>query len=291
MRIRNVLLAIAVLVGLVGCGGGGLGIPSTIWGVTPTELTIAPGASTQILVDTNSNFAQADWSAPDGGTVVDGLFTAPNTPGTYRVIADSFAIPGLGATATVHVEPVQISITPATLGVPRGSANPNALTAVVTGTGNQAVTWSIDEVGGGTISSGTADGSGNARANYTAPAGTGTATIRATSVADPTATATAKVKVLPPNTLILSPSGTVLKPSQTAVFTATFIDSSGNLDTTTPLVWEFTNNPIGATLTGADPRQRTFVPPPGFVGNASCQFWVRNPATGQAALATVTVKS
>ena len=64
------------------------------------------------------------WTAPDGGEVVDGLFTAPAVPGEYRVIATSNEDGTKSATATITVtkpagDGIFPAIYPAILGDPR----------------------------------------------------------------------------------------------------------------------------------------------------------------------------
>lgn len=69
-------------------------------------------------------------------------------------------------------------------------------TADVYGTSDEAVTWSVQEPGGGTIVS-----TGDASATYTAPSVAGTYHVVATSVADASRTAIAEVRVyeMPPD--------------------------------------------------------------------------------------------
>jgi hypothetical protein len=79
--------------------------------------------------------------------------------------------------------------------------------ATVTGSANQAVTWSVNEVVGGNATVGTIDASGL----YAAPAippSPNTVTVRAASVADPTRTASALVTVVNP-----APTLSVLSPT------------------------------------------------------------------------------
>ena len=68
--------------------------------------------------------------------------------------------------------------------------------AEVSGTADTAVTWSVQEVGGGTIAQ-----TGDASATYTAPSVASTYHVVATSVADASRTATSEVRVyeLPPD--------------------------------------------------------------------------------------------
>lgn len=77
-----------------------------------------------------------------------------------------------------------VAVIPAAIEVAPG--DPVGFAATVVGSANVAVTWSVQEAGGGTI-----DGAGN----YTAPASTGTFHVVATSAADPTRSGTATVTV------------------------------------------------------------------------------------------------
>jgi hypothetical protein len=71
-----------------------------------------------------------------------------------------------------------------------------SFTAEVSGTADTAVTWSIEEPGGGTIVS-----TGDASATYTAPSVASTYHVVATSVADASKTGSAEARVyeLPPD--------------------------------------------------------------------------------------------
>lgn len=78
----------------------------------------------------------------------------------------------------------EVTVLPAAVEVAPGSAV--GFAATVVGTANVAVTWAVQESGGGTI-----DGLGN----YTAPSSTGTFHVVATSAADPSKTGSATVTV------------------------------------------------------------------------------------------------
>ena len=83
-------------------------------------------------------------------------------------------------------KPVNVSITPTTATIKVGEIQ--SFTATVTGTSNMAVTWSVEEMGGGTIST---------AGVYTAPATPGTYHIRATSVKNSSKYARAEITVQP----------------------------------------------------------------------------------------------
>lgn len=97
-----------------------------------------------------------------------------------------------GGNSTTTTVTITISPTAVTL----SASQTASFTAIVTGTSNTAVTWSVNGVPGGNDAYGTISASGT----YTAPASvttTATETITATSSADNTKTATASVTLTP----------------------------------------------------------------------------------------------
>ncbi len=133
------------------------------------------------------------WSVQEllGGTVsTTGVYTAPAVAGTYHVVATSVADTSKTGTATVTITPtpvIAVSISPSPASVAPGGAL--TFTATVTGTTalqSTAVTWSVQEAGGGTVSSSGA---------YAAPVVEGTYHVLATSVADVLKIGTAVVSV------------------------------------------------------------------------------------------------
>jgi hypothetical protein len=284
MKRFSLLLLLLIL---AGCGGGaidGIG-PITL---TPSAVSLQPGGTKQLAVD---QAILVDWSAPDGGTVSNGLYTAPNVNGTYHVVATSVLNPLAFGVATINVSNVQVTVVPGSLIATKNQVLSNAITAIVAGNANNAVNWSIDQSNGGTIASGTPDGSGNPRATYTAGTSSGLFTIRATSAADPSASAVAQVTVLGSTSLAVSPRTialTTVPPNNATTFTAVLTDANGAVDTTTDLTWDLPLNPVGATLSGAGLRTRTVTVPTSFSGNATCQLRVRGPG-GLAVTATINV--
>lgn len=85
-----------------------------------------------------------------------------------------------GTTVTVGVLPATVELQP---------AQAVELTAVVTGAINTAVSWTVREVGGGTVSS---------TGRYVAPGAAGTFHVVAASVADPTVSSAATITVTSP---------------------------------------------------------------------------------------------
>jgi uncharacterized protein (TIGR03437 family) len=123
-----------------------------------------------------------------------------------------------------------------------------ALTALVTGSSNTSVTWSLNPPAGSLASaSGTAGAGGITTNLYTAPASINvaqTVTITATSVADPTQSATVTIQLNPSTpSIVISPSTVSLTNSQTQQFTATV----SNLAVTT-VTWSI-NPQLGSIST------------------------------------------
>ena len=120
---------------------------------------------------------------------------------------------------------ITVTVTPSTPSTtPGGTINFQASVAGTTASQSTAVTWSVQEIGGGTISTSGA---------CTAPATTGTYHVVATSVADTSKNGTATVTVAPspPITVAVSPSVAATLPSGTATFTATVSGTSGGQST------------------------------------------------------------
>jgi hypothetical protein len=153
------------------------------------SVTVSP-ASANLQVNATQAFSAtvtgtADtsviWSVVEagGGSVsAAGLYTAPGVPGTFHVRATSVADGNQfdQATVTVAAQPaVSVTVSPATASLQTSATQ--LFTATVAGTANTAVTWSVVEAGGGSVS---------AAGLYTAPGVPGKFHVRATSVADGT---------------------------------------------------------------------------------------------------------
>lgn len=170
--------------------------------VSPTTATLAAGESLALVASVPGAVKTVSWSiveAPEGGTVTaTGGYTAPQTAGTYHVVATSAADPTKSGTATITVNaalpppppppaPVTIAVSPQTASVIAG--NTVQFTGAVTGTTDAGVTWSVAESGGGTVS---------ATGLYAAPATAGTYHVVARSTADTSKTSSAAVTVTAP---------------------------------------------------------------------------------------------
>ncbi len=241
MRLVLPITALVLLLALVGCGGGGSNnnngggslVPANV-AINPTAATVAEGTTQAFTARVTGVLNTAvTWTVqePNGGTVdANGLYTAPTTPGTYHVIATSQAQTTRSATATVTVIP-PVSIAPTTATVVAGGVQ--TFTATVNGTPSNAVTWSVKEAGGGTIST---------SGVYTAPSTPGTYHVVAAITADPTKTATATVTVIA-NPLVINPKTPQVSVGGTVNFTATF-----NGVATTAINWSVLEGTPGGTI-------------------------------------------
>jgi hypothetical protein len=197
----------------------------------PSQADVEPGTTVQFAAQvTGTSDLSVSWSVDEagGGTVgANGLYTAPATEGTYHVRAASAVASGSSATSVVRVKAtpqvpgptpavaITISPTTATLDACKG----RVFTASVTNSSDTAVTWTVTEAGGGTVTNGA----------YTPPQTAGTYHVVATSVADKTKAAVATVTVGPEKVLsvaVVPGSGTV-QASGALAFSATVTTTCG----------------------------------------------------------------
>jgi hypothetical protein len=178
---------------------------------------------------TGTGATTVTWSVQEtGGGSIDasGLYTAPATPGTYHVVANSTAAPESRGVASVTVAAtvappagpaVTVTVTPPQSDVDacRGAV----LAAQVANATNTRVTWSVQEPGGGTVVNGI----------YTAPDTAGTYHVVATSEADPNARGSAAMNVGPPRVLSVgvNPGEATTSTGGALVFAATVTTSCG----------------------------------------------------------------
>jgi hypothetical protein len=156
--------------------------------ISPTSASMQVGKTQQFTATvTGSTNTAVNWSATGGTISSSGLYTAPNTAGSYMVRATSVADTSKLASATVNVTAptvVAISISPTSASLLTNGTQ--QFSATVSGTTNTAVTWSTS---GGTVST---------SGLYTAPPTAGTYTVKATSATDTTKSASATVTVSVP---------------------------------------------------------------------------------------------
>ena len=198
--------------------------------VDPATVTVPAGGPTSFAAAvTGTDHADGDLDGAGGsscGSVSSaGVYTAPNAGATCHVVATSVADATKSGTATVTVTAppppppaVAISISPttATIDACRGQV----FTATVTNTSNTAVTWTVVEADGGTVTTGGA---------YVAPTAAGTYRVMAVSQADPARTATATVTVGPEKVVSIatSPGSGTVRASGSLAFAATVTTTCG----------------------------------------------------------------
>ncbi len=197
MKIRT-LFPVVILWLLFGCSDDKPNEPIAV-DAEPATATVALGQTQQFTATvTGTDNLAVTWSldgeATHGTITATGLYSAPAgmpTPATITVRATSQEDGSKSGTATVTVTPAMV----VTVSPPAPSIyvnEPRQFTATVTGAGNHAVTWSLDNLG----SKGSITSSGLYAAPATVPF-PATVTVRATSQADPTKSGVAQATILP----------------------------------------------------------------------------------------------
>ncbi len=197
--------------------------------VTPAEIQVAPGDAVLFTADvTGATVTTVTWSVdePGGGTVerqVDGTgrYVAPGAAGVFHVRATTVALPAATDAATVTVtapQEVTFTLLPLTAAVDACQTVP--FVATVTGSSNQAVTWTIQEgAAGGAVSTGGV---------YTAPSAGGIYHVIATPSAAPAKAITATVTVTERIVSVqVSPSAVTVPLSGTTQLSATVTTTCG----------------------------------------------------------------
>ena len=193
---RNMMIAllIAAVMAASGCGGGSASptppTPSAISvQISPTTATVFQGATQPFTAtvsgSTNTTVAWSVQEGALGGTITAaGSYRAPVAAGTFHVIATSQADTSKIAIATITVPGPSVAIAP--VSVTLAPSGTQAFTATVTGLVNTAVTWTVQEAAGGSVSN---------TGFYSAPSATGFFHVVATSVADATFSGSATITV------------------------------------------------------------------------------------------------
>lgn len=216
----------------------------------PAEADVQPGSTLQFGAQVTGTAETAVvWTVAEaGGGTIDaaGLYTAPATEGTFHVRAASvIASVKSNGTSVVRVkkvttgQQVAVAVNPGSLNLPLGGSA--IFAALVTGSTNVSVTWSVQEGSScGSISSGGA---------YTAPSAAGTCHVVATSAADGTKSGSATVTVTAPPApavaVSLSPASATLDACKAVVFTATVTNSAN-----TAVTWTVTEGGGGSVTNG-----------------------------------------
>lgn len=250
MRIKVGFLAIsALLLGLSGCGGGHGSVSSTLSiAIFPTSTTVAPGGQRGFqyaLSGTGTTQTGVVWSVKEaGGGTVDnnGIYTAPNTPGTYHVVVSSVANPAVSATATVTVGnsgPI-LTVTQRQVVVAPGGTISLAGDVQTLNATNPTYTWTVTPPNLGTV---------DANGNYTAPSSPGDYYVTVSLQSDPSQTDYILVEVVGV-TLSIAPTSVSIKTGQTYGFGYN-IQVNGSTDNRVHwIVSDKNGNPISGTANG-----------------------------------------
>ena len=198
MKARNaaslgfLILLIAMFMAASGCGGGGSTLPSQVTvSITPLTADLVEGATqTFTATVTGSANTAVAWKVQEGaagGTITSaGLYTTPNSTGTFHVIATSQADSSKTATATITVSSTSASVAITPASVTLAPSGTQTFTVTVQGLANTDVTWTVQEAAGGSVSN---------TGFYSAPSVTGFFHVVATSVADATFSGSATITV------------------------------------------------------------------------------------------------
>jgi hypothetical protein len=227
-----------------------IALPLATITVTPSQVTLAPGATQQytaVGMDAVGNIVAITpaWSASAGGTIdfTTGLFTAGNTPGAYtnNVRASVGGISGFASVTVTQGPATTITLTPNQVTLQTGGTQQYSATARDAG-GNvvsSSATFTVIN-GGGTI---TAGGLFTAGIN----AGSFPNTVQAQIGG---LTATASVTVTPVLAAIaVTPQGAVIAPNATQQYSATGVDQQGNAFGISP-VWSVNGGGTINAITG-----------------------------------------
>ena len=237
MTLRRWLLPACCLV-LFPVGCGSTPAPQGIRvDVQPAAPQVLPGGSIdfQATVSGAAN-PQVTWAVTEasGGTVTAvGHYTAPTGPGTFHVTATSVATPPATATVAVTVTSnpaIGVAVSPHTAALLTGAAA--TFSAIVTGSADTAVTWSV-AAGAGTVTQ---------AGVYTAPLVAGTYNVKTTSHADTSKTDSATVTVTDV-TVTVSPHTAVVQTGASSGFTASV---SGTSDTA--VAWSVVEGAAGGSI-------------------------------------------
>ena len=230
-------------------------VAATSVSISPSSAQLKPGAQLQFTASESGNSSPLFiWSISGSGCSgstcgsisAGGLYTAPSSPPNPPIVmvkATLLSDPTKSASATVTITSggiVAISISPTSAQI--GVSTQRQFTAIVTGSSNTAVTWTISGIGCAGNTCGTVTPSGL----FTAPAippNPPFFSVTATSVADPTKSASSAVTIVPGVHITISPTSATMAASASRQFSAQVTGSSN-----TSVLWSV----AGAGCTGSN---------------------------------------
>jgi|CZKH01.1.fsa_nt_gi hypothetical protein len=177
--------------------------PTASAAVSVFTLSLSPSAATIALLATEQFTATTQgltnpvftWSVdqvnggnPTVGTIsATGLYTAPSQAGNHTIAA---SVASASGSAKAAITVINLTISPAATTVDLSGTQ--QFTATIQGSNNPSVTWSVDDVAGGSATTGTITSDGL----YTAPSAVGSHTITATTAAPASVSVNAVLTVI-----------------------------------------------------------------------------------------------
>jgi len=157
--------------------------------LSPKSADVLAGQTAKFTALVTGPTTRVTWTCSGGAIASDGTFSAPNAGGTYTVTATSVDDPSKFDVATVNVHPgIRIGVNPCSIVLTPNSHS--TFVAMVTGSEDKRVSWTVVEPGGGQIVDG-----GDGTASYVAPPVAGNYTLQVASLADPSQVATVPIGV------------------------------------------------------------------------------------------------
>jgi peptidoglycan/xylan/chitin deacetylase (PgdA/CDA1 family) len=260
----------------------------TIVNPAPTLTSISPpavdaGSGDTTLTVTGTSFTSQSTVQLSGTSLVTTFGSSTQltavAPAAQLTSAGSLPVtvvtpsPGGGTSnATNLTVVVVVAVSPSTQTLQVTQTQP--FTATVTGSTNQAVTWSVNDVAGGSATLGTIDASGL----YTAPAippSPNVVTVKAASVVGPTRTASASVTIVNPAPTLTS----ISPPAVDAGSPDTTITVNGTGFAQQSMV-EVDGTPVTTTFSGYSDQLGAVVPAAQLTSSGTLQVTVVTPSPG-----------
>lgn len=188
------------------CMGGGVSTAPVI-STQPQNVVVTAGQSASFSVAASGGALSYQWRkngvnvAGNGTSATYSIASAQSADaGSYHVVVSNSlgSVNSSAASLTVNPASVQIGVSPSVATLNMGATQ--AFSATVTGSANTAVTWSVVEADGGSITP---------AGVYTAPARLGTFHVKATSQADSSRSAQATITVNGPTDSGTTVTGTL----------------------------------------------------------------------------------
>lgn len=209
--VLSFVLIAPLLAGIASCGGGNPPPPPVTVTVSAAESQVVVNSTAFFSATVNHSTNQSvTWSVNGGatnGTITpSGIYTAPAqvpTPAQVTITATSQASSSASGTANITVT-VGVTVSPSSTSVQ--TLGTKSFSATVQGSSNQAVTWEVDGVQGGSAAVGTISAGGTYQAPESVPANaasgqTTTVSIEAIPQANSSLSGSATVTVTSPNQL------------------------------------------------------------------------------------------